>query len=252
MGLPLAEEWFSREAVGDGVTLIGEPHVDSLIRCNIWHVRGSERDLLVDAGLGLAPLGSLFDRPVVAVATHAHFDHVGGFHEFDERFVHPAEAGDLVRPAGYSLFPRGLGEAFWDYLTGAGYDLDTALLDALPHSGFDPAAYAVEPAPATGLLEEGDGIDLGDRSLRVLHLPGHSPGSIGLFEEASGILFSGDAVYDGPLFDFLSDSHIGDYMDTMHRLRALPVRVVHGGHDPSMDRARMIEIIDAYLESRST
>jgi len=27
---------------------------------------------------------------------------------------------------------------------------------------------------------------------------------------------------------------------------------VHGGHDPSMDRARMIEIIDAYLESRST
>jgi hypothetical protein len=36
----------------------------------------------------------------------------------------------------------------------------------------------------------------------------------------------------------------------MKRLRELPVSVVHGGHEPSFGRARMIEIIDQYLESR--
>ncbi len=55
----------------------------------------------------------------------------------------------------------------------------------------------ITPAPATRLLAEGEAIDLGDRHFEVLHLPGHSPGSIGLWEEATGIFFSGDAIYDG-------------------------------------------------------
>ena len=251
MAYPVADRWFSRDTVGDGVTLIREPHVDTLIRCNTWHVRGRDRDLLIDSGLGLAPLCGLFERPVVVVTTHAHFDHVGGLHEFDHRLVHRLEAAELASPAGGSLFPRGLGEDFHGPLLAAGYVLDDALLDALPAPGFDPTAYEVRPAPATGVLDDGDVVDLGDRCFQVLHLPGHSPGSIGLWEAATGILFSGDAVYDGTLFDFLSDSDIVDYVRTMRRLRALLVRLVHGGHNPSMNRARMLEVIDAYLRSRT-
>ena len=55
------------------------------------------------------------------------------------------------------------------------------------------------------------------------------------------------SVYDGPLLDNLADSDIGDYIRTMERLRELPVTVVHGGHDPSFGRARLIEICDEYL-----
>ena len=252
MAYAVADVWFDRCPVGDGVTLIREPHVDALIRCNIWHVRGRDRDLVVDSGLGLAPLRGLFERPVVAVATHAHFDHVGGLHEFDQRLVHRSEGADLVKPAGATLFPRGLGEDFRPYLLAAGYVLDHPFLDSLPGPDFDLAAYVVRPAPASGFLDDGDVVDLGDRSFQVLHLPGHSPGSIGLWEAATGILFSGDAVYDGTLFDFFSDSDVGDYVRTMRRLRTLPVRVVHGGHDESMDRARMFEVIDAYLTSRAS
>jgi glyoxylase-like metal-dependent hydrolase (beta-lactamase superfamily II) len=58
---------------------------------------------------------------------------------------------------------------------------------------------------------EGDEVDLGDRCFEVIHLPGHSPGSIGLWEESSGTLFSGDAIYDGPLLDELPESSIYDY-----------------------------------------
>ena len=94
-------------------------------------------------------------------------------------------------------------------------------------------------------------LDLGNRCFEVLHLPGHSPGSIGLWEESTGTLFSGDAVYDGPLLDTAADSDIVDYCATMERLLTLPVTVVHGGHDPSFGRDRLHEIARAYLARRS-
>jgi glyoxylase-like metal-dependent hydrolase (beta-lactamase superfamily II) len=102
----------------------------------------------------------------------------------------------------------------------------------------------------TRSVDEGDIIDLGDRHFEVLHLPGHSPGSIGLFEAATETLFSGDAIYDGPLLDELPESNIADYVRTMKRLRELPVRVVHAGHDPSFGRERLYELADAYLAQR--
>ena len=99
-------------------------------------------------------------------------------------------------------------------------------------------------------VEEGDIVDLGDRRFEILHIPGHSPGSIGLWEEATGILFSGDCIYDGPLLDGLSDSDITAYITSMKRLRDLPVRVVHAGHDASFGRDRLVELVDAYLDLR--
>ena len=80
----------------------------------------------------------------------------------------------------------------------------------------------------------------------MLHLPGHSPGGIGLFERKSGILFAADAIYDGPLIYKGPGMDVDAYRQTFALLRGLPVTTVHGGHDPSFDRARMIEIIDRY------
>ena len=129
----------------------------------------------------------------------------------------------------------------------AGYELPEELLDELPSAGYDPAAYSVESCTPTRVLDDGDIVDLGDRAFEVMHLPGHSPDSIGLYEAESGILFSGDAVYDGPLLDGSRDSDVGAYVATMERLRALPVEVVHGGHEPSFGRARLVELCDAYI-----
>ena len=56
MTFAIAERWFERKSIDDDITLIWEPHVDPLGRCNIWHVRGSESDLLVDTGMGIAEL----------------------------------------------------------------------------------------------------------------------------------------------------------------------------------------------------
>jgi len=71
----------------------------------------------------------------------------------------------------------------------------------------------------------------------VLHLPGHTPGSIALYDEQSGTIFTGDVIYDGQLLAEIVGSDIDDYLHSMRRLREMPVRVVHPGHGPSVNGA---------------
>ena len=100
-------------------------------------------------------------------------------------------------------------------------------------------------------LAEGDIVDLGDRRFRVLHLPGHSPDSIGLLDERDGIFFSGDAIYDDTLIDDLPDSDRAAYRATMARIIELPVRIAHGGHGESFSGERMREIARALHRARA-
>jgi glyoxylase-like metal-dependent hydrolase (beta-lactamase superfamily II) len=248
----VAERWFARRRLDPQLTLFTEPHVDPLLRANLWHLAGRDRDLLVDTGTGLASLAAELGLPaarrVVAVATHGHFDHAGGLGEFAERVAHAAEADALARPPLKALRAADLDPELRRCLAEAGYPIGDELLDAWPRAGFDPASFTPPPATATRRVEEGDEVDLGNRCFRVLHLPGHSPGSIGLWEERTGTLFSGDAVYDGPLLDRLPGSSLDDYRRTMERLLALDVSVVHAGHDPSFGRDRLRAIVRGYLD----
>jgi len=232
--------WYASLTHADGITQIGEPNIRVFYRCNIWHVRGRDRSLLFDSGLGVVSLSAQFpwlqSTPLLAVASHSHFDHIGCHHEFPQRACHCAEAGILAQPTRQA--------------TVADRYARLDMFERLPPGGFDEAAYAVRPAPPTQLLAHGDILDLGDRHFEVLHVPGHSPGSIALWEAATGVLLSGDAVYDGPLIDDLYHSQPDAYLDTMARLRELPVRVVHGGHYPSFGADRYRALIDDYLGGR--
>ena len=252
----VADHWFERRRLDDDVTLVWEPHVDPLLRCNIWHVRGRDRDLVVDTGMGVASLADaltdLIDRPVVCVATHLHADHVGSFHEFEERLMHPLDAAGMQPYAHPIPLVWAQAEAtLVAALKESGFEIEVpCLIDALPHAGFDPAAFRTRGAAPTATVTEGCVVDLGDRRLEVLELPGHTPGSIGLWEEGRRILFTGDALYDAGLIDSFPESDVAAYCATMRRLLEVPAEVVHPGHDPSFGRARMLELARAYLESR--
>lgn len=252
--LPVASPWFARLAAPDAITGFTEPHVHLTLRANFWHVRGADRDLVVDSGCGVRALRDelpeLFERDPLLVCTHAHFDHIGAAAEFAARAVHPAEAQLLAEPEWATLRGHDFPPELWEEMEQLGMPLSEVLISAMPAADFDLAAYAVAPAPATELLEEGDVLDLGDRRWTVLHLPGHSPGSIGLLEEATGTLLSGDAIYDGPLLDTLPGADVPAYLETVRRLRELPFHVVHAGHDPSFGRERLVELCDAYLDWR--
>lgn len=235
----VAEHWFRTRDMGSGITRIREVHLDPHVACNIWHIRGRDRDILFDCGTGLVSLKSQFPdlgrRPVICIPSHTHFDHAGGCWEFDDRRMHEAEAGILTSPTRENT-------------TVEGY-MAWGLFNALPYNGFHPDTYRMKPAPPTTLLADGDILDLGGRTLEVLHLPGHSPGTIGLYEPDTQILFSSDALYDGRLFDDCYHSHIPDFRASLKRLRNLPLNQIHGGHFDSFGRDRMKILIRAYLET---
>ena len=257
--LPVNPDWFRVTWVTARVAMLTEPHVNGMIRANLWFVRGREHDLLVDTGNGIAPLRPVLERlargrrkAVVAVATHAHIDHVGGLHEFEHRLLHPLEreaaAGmDLLTPLTPGRWPAYIRAR----ISESGFALPPLLVDAVPSAEFDPAAFRIAPVAASRLVEGGDVIDLGDRQLQVLHLPGHTPGSIGLWDEPGGELFSGDTVYDGGLIDNLPESDTDAYARTMRLLRTLPVEAVYAGHDQPFGRERLRELAEAYLRRRA-
>ena len=240
MRIATPETWYETTRLEDGVTHIHEPFIKAFYRCNVWHVRGRDKDMLVDSGMGVVSLREqvpkVAERPCVAVASHTHFDHIGCHHEFAERVVHKDEAGLMANP------------------TRAGTLADPYVTDdiftVLPPAPYSSTEYNVTAAPATRLVGDGDVIDLGDRHFEVMHTPGHSPGEIMLWEAASGILFSGDTVYDGPLIDDAYHSDIAAYVVSMKRILDLPVRLVHGGHFPSFGGARYRALIREYLAAK--
>ncbi len=232
-------DWFRIATQSDGLTLIQEPWAKPFYNCNMWHIRGRDRDLLLDTGLGVFSLRKhvplTTERPLIAVASHSHFDHVGGHHEFGDRAIHAAEADILAHPDAYRTL-------ITDFCS-------DDIFERFP-VGWEATTYSIRAAPATRILVHGDIIDLGDRSFEVIHVPGHSPGGIALWEKKTGILFSGDTVMDGPLYDSLFHSNVPDYIASMERLRTLEVSVVHAGHFGSFGRARFLDVIDDYLLGR--
>lgn len=234
------ENWYSVRRLDDDVTYICEPHIQEFYRCNIWHVRGRDRDMLIDSGMGVVSLREwvplVTERDLIAVASHTHFDHIGCHHEFECRAVHSAEADLLANPTRENT----LAEPY----------VSDDIFDALPPEPYCSKCYSVKRAPATRLLEGGDIIDLGDRQFEVIHTPGHSPGGIALYEKATEILFSGDLLYDGPLIEDAYHSNASDYYASMERLLRLKVRLVHGGHYPSFSGERYRELITDWLKAK--
>ena len=234
---------FTTLRLSDRVSLIQETGVANFLRCNIWHVRGRDYDLVIDTGMGLGPLKDWVrresDRPLKAICTHCHFDHMGSLHEFDCRLGHRAEAAIFADPNSDAVVYSGA----WTRIE---------VVNPTQHPDFHPETYQITPAPLTGYLDEGDVLDLGDCAFQVLHLPGHSPGSIALWDRKSRTIFSGDAVYDGDLLDNLYHSDPETYRRTLERLRQLDAETFHGGHYPSFGKARLNQIVDDYLRGEKS
>ena len=80
-------------------------------------------------------------------------------------------------------------------------------------------------------LENMTRIDLGNYSLRVFHTPGHTSGCISIIETTCGLLFSADSVFAGGTLSYIAESgSLGDYLDSLARLRCFDLRAMYPGH----------------------
>lgn len=239
----VADTWFKHERIQNDLFLISEPHYHWWNRANIWLVRGREADMLVDTGLGVSSLKlyltNLLEKPLKVVASHVHFDHSGSCHEFDDVFIHENEHEALCR-GDQNLM---LAAPWRNFVPQKDFNL-------LPYDGFSASEYAVTACPHAHKIGHGDVVDLGDKAFEVLHLPGHSSGSIGLFNARSGQFFSGDVVYDGDLLDQLPDSVIDDYITSMERLLDLKADEVNPGHYRRFDRPYLHTLVRTYIDAK--
>lgn len=201
-------EWFDVTQLDDGVVAIAEPgHIEDV---KAYLILGSERSLLVDSCTGFEDIRAVVEEftggPVTLVNTHGHLDHIGNNWRFDSRWVHPADA-DRVR-AGVS------NAQLARFLTADAFFRP-------PPPEFDPDTFATPGTEPTGTVDDGDVFDLGDRSIRVLHTPGHTPGCISLLDEENGVLVCGDIVHEGALFAHYDGGSAHEYRDSVHRLAEL-------------------------------
>ncbi len=251
--LPVQDPWFEVTQLSPDLFRITERRCHKWVRANCFLILGRERDILVDSGMGIAALRSALDRlssrPRLLFTTHVHVDYVGSHPEFAdcEILVHPVEADALAQPGQQGLrFSKRSAEA----IASSGMGPSEFMIEAVPFAEYHLETYRRAPVKPTRLVSEGAIIETGDREFEVLHLPGHSPGSIALLERSSGSLLSGDAIYDGVIVDNLPGSDVEVYRATMKRIAELPVTRVFGGHNATMTRGQMLDAVDRYLASR--
>ncbi len=199
-----------------------------------------ESEAALDAGLAAAGLRRSDVRRIIV--THAHVDHYG-------------TAGTLAAASGATVYAHPLSRP-WLNSFDRQWRRHICFLDQLayrlgaPAEVRQPALRSLReaqrlggPAPLTGTLDEGDELPGG---WRVLSIPGHAAGHIGLFRQRDGVLIGGDlllrATTPSPSIEPPPPGRsrrpaLVDYIASLHRVSQLPVHFVLPGHGDRIDDA---------------
>lgn len=180
-------------------------------------VLGSKKALLIDTMYGRTDLkalvASITSLPVIVINTHGHIDHICGNACFDQ----PALINKKDVP---------IAEAFYD-------SPEMKLVFETYHCDHLKWTY----------IEPGEVIDLGDLTLEILEMPGHTPGSIGLLDRKDRILFSGDAVNAHIWMQLEESLPLPEFLKTLESLQEIRSEFDYllAGHSKGMEEASRLD-----------
>jgi len=208
----VADKWFEVYRIRPGVFAIYEPHQSEEVISYL--IMGRKKALLFDTGMGISDIRKLTAEltalPVAVVNSHTHNDHVGDNWRFSE--VYGMDTEFTRKNAQGSS-----GDAQKEIAPGE-------ICGELPR-GFNGASYSTRPFRITHWLHDGDKIDLDGRVLQVIATPGHTPDSLMLWDEANGLLFTGDMYYPGPIFLYRPETDLDAYQASLKKVAALAPRL---------------------------
>jgi glyoxylase-like metal-dependent hydrolase (beta-lactamase superfamily II) len=218
--VPVSDPWFEVYRFAPSVFAIYEPHQSE--ETISYLIVGDNRAMLFDTGMGISDIrkvtAELTRLPIVVLNSHTHDDHVGNNWQFE--IIYGMDTGFTRKNA------RGSREDAQAEVT------PDQICGHLPET-FDPKTYATRPWKITSFAHDGDRIDLGGRSLKIIATPGHTPDSISLFDSANGLLFTGDTYYPGTIWLYRPETDLAAYGTSIRRLAALApqVKMVLGAHN---------------------
>jgi len=220
--------YFEVLRIDDATFAISEPQY---WQKNIAYVlKGEKRAILFDSGSGTRDIrfiaGNVTRKPLTAVASHVHYDHIGSHAAFDH--VAMADLPELRERIDENRYYPQLASSL------------------LPMLG---SFYVTE------WWRPGEKIDIGGRVLEVMHIPGHAPDAIALIDRDRGQAFVGDHVYPGELYAFLPGSDLVAYRDSTRKLLEVPeIRTVLCAHiGAALPRDALVtleEALTAIIEKR--
>jgi glyoxylase-like metal-dependent hydrolase (beta-lactamase superfamily II) len=236
------QNWFEVYKLTEGTYAIYEPYQFQEVISYL--VLGKDRGVLIDAGNGIGNMKQLVDEltdlPVSVLLTHAHIDHIGSAHLFDEVAIYNNR------------------EAIARIQAGVPHDRAAGSIDTeskyvwkpLPES-VDPATFEIRGVNPTSTFEEGDIIDLGGRRLEVIFTPGHSPGSACFLDLDNRLLFTGDHFYPGPLYAHGSNVDLNQYAASNDKIaqRVAEYDYVLSAHNEPWVKAEIIPRVTEGFEA---
>ena len=208
---------------------------------------GENQAALIDTGLGIDHIkrvtDQLTDLDILVLTTHVHWDHIGGHGEFETIYVHKEEEDWLIN--GIHGLP------IEQVRKNVGRDITLPV----PPS-FQPDTYKPFQGTPTGVLHDGDEIELGNRKLTIYHTPGHSPGHIAILDTSRGYLFTGDLLYDEtPVYAFFPTTDPEQLVNSLEKIAAIPnVKRIYGGPNTvGLDPVILAEVKEAaaYLKEKN-
>ena len=238
----VTDDWYQVYRVASGVFAIYEPYQFQEVISYL--IVGTGGALLFDTGMGMSRISAivkgLTSLPVQVLNSHTHFDHIGGNAEFAHIL---AMDTDFTRD--HARF----------YPPGAYHDdaQPSALCRPLPN-GVTADSWQIRPFTPERFIRDGYRIDLGDRELQVIHVPGHTPDAIALLDAKAGLLWTGDSYYEGPIWLYFPETDLNAYQASIDRLAALAptLRLLLPAHNiPVASPRRLLQLKDAIVAMRS-